>query len=251
MLENTEGNLEQVDAYIEAGQAVGVKHFLCVAVDLEDMPHILTYTSRYDCVTGSVGIHPNTRLDKEPDPETLLHYAKMDKIIALGETGFDTFRTQDENWQHQRFETHIQVAKAVNKPIIVHSRDAKKQTLAMMAYAAQEGVRGIWHCFSEDAEAAKQAISHGFMISFSGIVTFKNAPNLHEAAKTLPLESILLETDAPYLAPVPLRGKPNQPAYVSHTAQAIANLRGDTLQHIAQATTQNFERLFPGVHVDG
>ncbi len=247
MLEKTQETPEAVSEYLKAAHEAGVGHFICVAVSLNDMPHIMQYVQTYPNVFGSVGIHPNEKLTTEPDASRLLDYALQDKIIAVGETGLDYFRSTAPTWQKGRFEMHIDVAKQSDKPLIVHSRNACEDTLDMIQVAHNAGVRGVWHCFTEDKVAAFKAIDLGFYISFSGIVTFKNAHPIQEAAKALPLEGILLETDCPYLAPVPMRGKPNEPAFVAHTAQAVANLRGVSLAEITQATTENCKQLFGDV----
>ena len=214
-----------------------------VSIDLEHFPTLLGTAQRMDNVFASVGVHPNTPDNIVVDVETLTTLADDPNIIAIGETGLDYFRN-DGAWQEQRFRTHIQAAKETSKPLIIHSREAPKKTLQILREENAAAVGGIMHCFVEDWETAQQAMEMGFYISFSGIVTFKNAKTVQAVAKQMPLDRMLVETDAPYLAPVPHRGKTNQPAYVRHVAQFIADLRGDTFETIARVTTENFFRLF-------
>jgi len=233
------------DTLVAAAHAQGVSHLLSVSIDLEHFPTLLGIAQRIENVYASVGIHPNTSPDVQVDVPTLCTLADDPKIIAIGETGLDYFRSQgDIAWQQQRFRTHIQAAKEMGKPLIIHSRDAAEDTLRILREENAAAVGGIMHCFVEDWETAQQAIQMGLYISFSGIVTFKNAKALQAVAKQLPLERLLVETDSPYLAPVPHRGKTNQPAYVRYVAEFIAQLRENTLETIAQATTNNFFRLF-------
>ncbi|OQW93244.1 MAG: TatD family deoxyribonuclease [Beggiatoa sp. IS2] len=225
--------------------AQGVSHCLWVSVDLERFPKMLKTVQTFDNVFISLGIHPNTKLQQEPDVATLVTLANDPKVIAIGETGLDYFRSHgDMTWQKQRFRNHLQVAKEIGKPLIIHMREATQDTLEILRTENAAQVGGILHCFVEDWDIAQQAMDLGFYISFSGIVTFKQAKALQEVAKRLPLERMLVETDSPYLAPVPHRGKTNQPAYVRYVAQFIAELREESLEVVAQATTANFFRLF-------
>jgi TatD DNase family protein len=219
---------------------------LCVCVTLDKFPEILALAERYPFVSASVGIHPTEIVPNEPSSDTLLSLASHPKVVAIGETGLDYYRSEDEDmsWQQARFVTHINVAKQVKKPLIIHTRSAQQDTIALMKAHQADECSGVMHCFTEDWEMAQQALDLGFYISLSGIVTFKNATQVHEVAKKVPLDRLLVETDAPYLAPVPFRGKPNQPAYVYHTAQAIAELRGIDFDTVANATTENYARLF-------
>ncbi|MDM8561117.1 TatD family hydrolase [Candidatus Parabeggiatoa sp. HSG14] len=233
------------DTLIAAAHAQGVSHFLNVSIALDHFPTLLSIAQRIDNVFASVGIHPNTSSDMTVDVKTLKTMANDPNVIAIGETGLDYFRSQgDLTWQHQRFRTHIQAAKEVGKPLIIHSRDAAQDTLRILREENAVAIGGVMHCFVEDWETAQQAMEMGFYISFSGIVTFKNAKALQAVAKQVPLDRMLVETDAPYLAPVPYRGKTNQPAYVKHVAQFIADLREETFEKIANVTTENFFRLF-------
>ena len=223
----------------------GVERFLCVAIDMENVHAVLDIAQRFPNIYASVGVHPNEQGREEPSVEQLIALAANDKVIAIGETGLDYFRSEgDLSWQHQRFRHHIAAAKACNKPLIIHCREARDDTIRMLAEEGADEVGGIMHCFVEDLATAERAIELGFYISFSGIVTFNSAKELKEVAKALPAERILVETDAPYLAPVPYRGKSNQPAYVREVAEYIAELRGVSYEEIAQQTGENFNRLF-------
>jgi TatD DNase family protein len=223
----------------------GVSHLLSVGVELTHFPQLLAIAQNLDNVSISVGVHPNTRSETEPTVATLCQLADNPKVIAIGETGLDYFRSQgDLTWQQQRFRTHIQAAKAIGKPLIIHNREATADTLRILREENATTVGGIMHCFVEDWEIAQQVMEMGFYISLSGIVTFKSATLLQEVAKKIPLDRMLIETDAPYLAPVPYRGQINQPAYVKYVAEFIANLREEPVITIGQATTQNFWRLF-------
>ena len=223
----------------------GVERFLCVAIDMENIHAVLDIAQRFPNIYASVGVHPNEQGREEPSVEKLIALAANDKVIAIGETGLDYFRSEgDLSWQHQRFRHHIAAAKTCNKPLIIHCREARDDTIRMLAEEGADEVGGIMHCFVEDLATAERAIELGFYISFSGIVTFNSANELKEVAKALPAERILVETDAPYLAPVPYRGKSNQPAYVREVAEYIAELRGVSYEEIAQQTGENFNRLF-------
>jgi TatD DNase family protein len=231
------------ETLVAAAQAQGVSHCLSVAVNLEHFPTLLGIARRIDNVFASVGIHPNTKDNVGVDVNTLTALADDPCVIAIGETGLDYFRSQsDFLLQQQRFRTHIQAAREIGKPLIVHSREAALDTLRILR--EEHATVGVMHCFVDDWDIAQSVMDMGFYISFSGIVTFKNAKALQEVAKQVPLERMLVETDAPYLAPVPHRGKTNQPAYVRHVAEFIANLRGESFETIEQVTTQNFFRLF-------
>lgn len=236
-----EGDLERV---IEGARAQGVGHILNVCVSLKEFPTVLATAKRYPFVSASVGLHPNEQ-EEETSAEELGRLAQDDKVVAIGETGLDYYRsTGDMEWQKQRFREHILAAKETDRPLIVHSRQAKEDTLRLLKEESAEQVQGVLHCFTEDWDMAKQALDLGFYISFSGIVTFRNAATVQEVAKRMPLERILLETDSPYLAPVPNRGKPNEPAFMVHTAQFIATLRGIDFEQVALETTANFFSLF-------
>jgi len=222
-----------------------VGHALCVSVTLDKFPEVLALAEQYDNFYASVGVHPDYEDIEEPSFETLVALADHPKIVAIGETGLDYFRlTGDLEWQRKRFRTHIRAAINVGKPLIIHTRSAAEDTLRIMKEEGAYQVGGVMHCFTETLDVALAAIDMGFYISFSGIVTFKNALQLKEVAQAIPLEKMLVETDSPYLAPAPFRGKTNQPAYVKYVAQEIANLRGNSLNEVMQATTKNFFTLF-------
>lgn len=224
----------------------GVDHMLCVCVTLTKFPEILAIAKEYAQVSASVGLHPTEMTENEPSADILLQYAQHKEVVAIGETGLDYYRSADEDmsWQRERFRTHINVAKLSKKPLIIHTRAAQTDTIALMKSERANDIGGVMHCFTEDWEMAKQALDLDFYISISGIVTFKNALQVQEVATKVPLHRLLIETDAPYLAPVPYRGKPNQPAYVKHTAEFIAQLRGISFEEVASATTQNYVDLF-------
>ncbi len=237
----------QLDGALENAKANQVGHMLCVSIALETFPNLLTIAEDCAEISVSVGVHPNESDCQEPDADELLRLAQHPKVVAIGETGLDYFRSQgDLTWQHNRFREHIQAAKACNKPLIIHTRDSTADTLKVLAEEGADEVGGVMHCFVEDWESAQKAMDLGFYISFSGIVTFKTAGDLREVAAKVPLDRILIETDSPYLAPVPFRGKANQPAYVRHVAACIAELRGLSFERVAELTTDNFFRLFRG-----
>jgi len=222
-----------------------VGHALCVSVTLDKFPEVLGLAEQYANFYASVGVHPDYEEIEEPTVEALVKLANHPKVVAIGETGLDYFRLQgDLAWQRERFRTHIRAAIIADKPLIIHTRNAADDTLRIMREEGVERVGGVLHCFTESLAMALSAIEMGFYISFSGIVTFKNALEIKEVAKQIPLDRLLIETDSPYLAPVPFRGKINQPAYVKHVAQEVANLRGISLNQVAEATTANFFRLF-------
>ena len=208
---------------------------------------MLQLADRSENISASVGVHPNTPLEvtEEPSVDTLAALADHPKIVAIGETGLDYYRTScDVDRQRERFARHIRAARCVQKPLIVHTRSASGETIELMKSEEARGAGGVMHCFAEDWDTAKAALDEGFYISFSGIVTFKSAQTLRDVAQKVPLDRILVETDAPYLAPVPLRGKTNEPAYVKHTAECLAEIRQMDLDSFADLTTENFFRLF-------
>jgi TatD DNase family protein len=218
---------------------------LCVSVNLADFPQVLSLAEQYPHIYASVGVHPDYENVEEPNVAQLVALAQHAKIIAIGETGLDYYRlTGDLDWQRERFRTHIRASRECGKPLIIHTRSAAEDTLRLMAEEGAEQAGGVMHCFTENWEVAKGALDMGFYISFSGIVTFKNALQIKEVAQRVPLDRILIETDSPYLAPVPYRGKLNQPAYVKHVAEEIALLRGISVAEVGQQTSENFARLF-------
>ena len=228
-----------------AMQNNGVSHALCISVTLPDFPQVLALAENNTNFYASVGVHPDYENIQEPTVDELLRLANHPKIIAIGETGLDYFRlTGDLEWQRTRFRTHIRAAIACGKPLVIHTRNAAEDTLRIMREENAQLVGGVMHCFTENFEVAQQAIALGFYISFSGIVTFKNASSIKEVAKQVPLNRLLVETDSPYLAPMPYRGKTNQPSYVKYVAEEIAQLRDISFEAVATASTENFFRLF-------
>ena len=239
------------DIVIAAARNNGVCHMLCVAVDLETFPQIAELAAREACVSASVGVHPNSRDGSDPASDELCRLADNDHVIAIGETGLDYFRSQgDLHWQRERFRRHIRAACDLGKPLIIHSREAKADVMGILEEEGAARVGGIMHCFVDDWETAQRAMDLNFYISFSGIVTFRNAVDLQQVARMVPLSRMLVETDAPYLAPVPFRGKENQPAFVRHVAEAIAVLHETDPAEVAAATSANFRTLFPAAIPD-
>jgi TatD DNase family protein len=236
-----------------------VTHALCVSVDLPDFPQVLALAEQYPHISASVGVHPDYVDTPEPSVEQLVALADNPRIVAIGETGLDYFRLEgDLEWQRERFRTHIKASRITRKPLIIHTRAASEDTIRIMqeegAGTDKGGVAGVMHCFTESLEVAEAALAMGFYISFSGIVTFKSAKDLQAVAKAVPLERILIETDSPYLAPIPHRGKMNEPGFVRHVAEYLAVLKDVPLSQVAQQTTDNFFNLFNVVrdnaHVD-
>ncbi len=222
-----------------------VTHALCISVDLRDFPRVLAVAESAPYLFASAGTHPDYEDTEEPTVERLVALADHPKVVAIGETGLDYFRlTGDLEWQRERFRVHIRAARAAGKPLVIHTRSAADDTLRLMNEERAGEARGVLHCFTESWEVAAAAIDQGFYISLSGIVTFKNAKALHDVARRIPLDRLLIETDSPYLAPVPFRGKTNEPAFVAHVAARVAELRGVTVDEIGDATTDNFFRLF-------
>jgi TatD DNase family protein len=222
-----------------------VEAALCVSVNLADYPQVLALAEQYPHIYASVGVHPDYESVEEPTVERLVDLAQHPKVIAIGETGLDYYRlTGDLDWQRERFRNHIRASIACGKPLIIHTRSSAEDTLRIMAEEGAEKAGGVMHCFTENWEVAQAALDMGFYISFSGIVTFKNALQIKDVAQRVPLDRILIETDSPYLAPVPFRGKLNQPAYVKHVAEEIALLRGMSAAEVGLCTSENFKRLF-------
>ena len=235
--------------FMAAAKAQQIDQMLCISIDLEAWPDMVELVAPYDSVYLSVGVHPNETEGEDPSVERLMALADTPKVIAIGETGLDYFRSEgDLDWQHQRFERHIEVSKMTGKPLIIHTREAGQDSLDVLAKQGADQVGGIIHCFTEDWAYAEYALDLGFYISFSGIVTFKNAKQIQEVAKKVPAERFLIETDSPYLAPVPHRGKPNYPTYVRYVAEYLAQLRETSVDDIAQQSSENFHRLFPTTH---
>ena len=219
---------------------------MTIGVTLEEAPQVLAIAEAHDQVFASVGVHPEYADHQEPDVDTLCALAQHPKVLAIGETGLDYHWHKDRpEWQRERFRVHIRAAKAMKKPLVIHTREAAEDTLAILKEEGASEVGGILHCFTESLAVAEAAIALGFYISISGIVSFKKAEQVHEVARSIPLDRLLVETDSPYLAPVPYRGKPNEPAYVKHVAEAIADLRQISYAEVAEASSRNFLRLFP------
>ncbi|MDD5388873.1 MAG: TatD family hydrolase [Gallionellaceae bacterium] len=227
-------------------RAAQVSHALCVSVNLENFPRVLALAEAHDNLFASVGVHPDHDEGREPTVEELVALAAHPRVVAIGETGLDYYRlNRDEvDWQRARFRTHIRAAGAAGKPLIIHTRSAAEDTLAIMAEEGAATPGGVMHCFTESWEVAEAALAMGFYISLSGIVTFKSAQDLKEVARRVPLDRLLIETDSPYLAPVPHRGRRNEPAYVRHVAEEIACLKGIPLEEVAAASSHNFFTLF-------
>ena len=226
-------------------RAASVTHALVISVELPDFPRVHGLATAHDNLYATAGTHPDYADTPEPDVATLVGLAGEPKVVGIGETGLDYYRlTGDLAWQRERFRTHIRAARECGKPLVIHTRSAADDTLAIMKEERAGEAGGVMHCFTETWDVASAAMDLGFHISFSGIVSFKNAAALHEVAKRVPLERMLIETDSPYLAPVPFRGKTNEPAYVVHVAEAIAKLRGIDVAEVARATSANFFRLF-------
>ena len=222
-----------------------IAHMLCVAIDLEGSPEIIQLAKTHQMVSASVGVHPNTELENTLSVKEITEIAGDSEVVAIGETGLDYFRSEgDLAWQRERFRTHIQAAKELKKPLIIHTREAKEDVIQILKEEQADVVGGVMHCFVDDIETAKKAIDMDFLISFSGIVTFKNAKPLQEVAKQVPIEHMLVETDAPYLAPTPFRGKTNQPAYVKYVAEFIAELKEISFDTVAEQTSLNYENKF-------
>lgn len=234
-----------IDLHLAQMEENKVTHALCVGVDLENLPQVLALAEEHDNLFASVGVHPSHEEGEEPTLERLLELSQWEKVVAIGETGLDYYWHKDQpEWQRERFRTHIRAAKQAGLPLIVHTRESAADTLLILREEGASEVGGVMHCFTESWAVAEQALEMGFYISFSGVVTFKSAVELKEVAKKVPLDRLLIETDAPYLAPVPFRGKLNHPALVRHVAECIADLRGVPLHEIATASTDNFFRLF-------
>ncbi len=245
-------NMLNLDAYegdlgalIERAKSVGVEYILCVGVDLIHAPVVIGIAECFENVFASVGLHPSEKINREPTVEELVKLADHPKVVAVGETGLDYYYNKEGlEVMRERFRTHVQAARQVKKPIIVHSRSAPEDTICILREEKAAEVGGVMHCFTEEWVLAEQAMDLGFYISFSGIVTFKNAKNVVAVAEKVPLERLLIETDAPYLTPEPHRGKPNEPQYVKFVAERIAEIKKLSFEAVALQTTQNARQLF-------
>ena len=230
-------------------EKANVKHALCVSVDLPDFPKVLKLAEDYPHLYASVGVHPDYEDTPEPSFEFLVETAKHPKIVAIGETGLDYYRMGDRSyesmeWQRERFRTHIRAAIASRRPLIIHTRSASEDTLRILEEEGASQIGGVMHCFTESLDVAQAAIKMGFFISFSGIVTFKSAKDLQETCRQVPLDKLLIETDSPYLAPTPYRGKTNEPAWVAQVGEFVADLKGVSVDQLAKQTSDNFFECF-------
>lgn len=237
----------EMDQVIDKARANGVEHMLCVCIELSDLPALYKISAMFPNISISVGVHPNTEIAEEPDALKLIELSNHPACIAIGETGLDYYRITTEEareFQRQRFREHIRAALSTSKPLIIHTRQAAEDTLLLMKEENAETIGGVMHCFAENWEIAKRALDLNFYISFSGIVTFKNATELRDVAKKVPSDRLLIETDCPYLAPVPFRGKQNHPALVKYVALEMSELRQVDYEIIARQTTDNFYRCF-------
>jgi TatD DNase family protein len=236
---------ENITDVLAQMQCNDVLSALCVSVNLADFPQVLALACQYPNIYASVGVHPDHEAVEEPTVARLVDLAQHPKIVAIGETGLDYYRlTGDLDWQRERFRKHIRAARACGKPLIIHTRSAAEDTLRIMQEEGAADIGGVMHCFTENWEVAQAALDMGFYISFSGIITFKNALQIKDVARRVPMSRMLIETDSPFLAPVPYRGKINQPAYVKHVAEEIALLRGISVAEVGLQTSENFARLF-------
>lgn len=230
-----------------------VTHALCISVTLEDFPRVLALAEQHPNLYASVGVHPDHEEGEDPTLERLVTLSNHPRVVGTGETGLDYYRLNgrsvaDMEWQRERFRTHIRAARQTRKPLIIHTRSSAEDTLRVMGEENAGEVGGVMHCFTESWDVARQSLDQGFHISFSGIVTFKSAADLQETARKVPLDRMLIETDSPYLAPVPYRGKTNEPAWVRHVGEFIANLRGIPVAQLAEQTTDNFFNLFKHIN---
>lgn len=242
---------EQLPELLARMRAARVGAALCISVTLPDFPAVLALAEQHRHLWATVGVHPDYPDIVEPDVATLVRLAAHPRIRAIGETGLDYFRlTGDLEWQRERFRVHIRAARATGLPLVIHTRAASADTLRIMAEEGADAVGGVMHCFTEDWATAQAAIEMGFCISFSGIVTFKSAQALREVAALVPDDRLLIETDSPYLAPVPHRGKTNEPSFVPHVAQQLAQIRNVPVEQIESLTTENFIRLFKVLRED-
>jgi TatD DNase family protein len=236
---------EDTDALLARMRDAQVTHAMCISVTYPEWPRVVALAERYDNIYATAGVHPDYEDIEEPTVASLLERAAHPKVQAIGETGLDYYRLQgDLEWQRERFRTHIRAARECNKPLVIHTRSASEDTLKIMREEKAHEAGGVMHCFTETWDVASAAMDMGFYISFSGIVSFKNAVELQAVAKRVPLERMLIETDSPYLAPVPFRGKRNEPSFVPHVASAIAKLRETDVETIGSTTSHNFFSLF-------
>ena len=246
----------QIDALREQMRQSRVDRALVISTTLEEFPQVHALALRYDNFWATVGVHPDNEGVQEPSVQDLQERAALPRVIGIGETGLDYYRlgersVADMHWQRERFRTHIRAAQQCGLPLVIHTRSASDDTLAILREEGEDGragsAGGVFHCFTETEAVARAALDLGFYISFSGILTFKSAADLRDVARWVPLDRLLIETDSPYLAPVPHRGKTNQPAWVAHVAEQVAQIKGLSVQAIGEATSANFERLFKAI----
>jgi TatD DNase family protein len=248
-----EGLTDRIDDVRAAMAAAQVDRAMTICTTLEEFDAVQGLAQRFDNIWATVGVHPDNEGVREPTEQDLLNGAARPRVLAIGETGLDYYRLngrsiEDMAWQRERFRTHIRAAKRCGKPLVIHTRSASADTLRLIDEEGGEQAGGVFHCFTETVAVARAALDRGFYISLSGIVTFKNAAELRDVARLVPMERLLIETDSPYLAPVPHRGKPNQPAYVAHVAAFLAELKGVSIEELGQTTSANFDTLFrPGL----
>jgi TatD DNase family protein len=241
--------LARIDDIRADMHAADVDRALCICTTLEEFDAVHGLATRFDNFWASAGVHPDNEDVHEPTVDQLVALAARPKVVAIGETGLDYFRLNgrsiaDMEWQRERFRVHIRASRISGKPLVIHTRSASQDTLDVLREEGEGSARGVFHCFTETMEVARAALDLGFLISFSGILTFKTAQDLREVARWVPLDRCLIETDSPYLAPVPFRGKTNSPAWVPHVARQLAELKGLAVEEIAHATSRNFEALF-------
>lgn len=241
---------DRLDEVLDAMSAARVSRALCICTTIEEFEQVHALAIEHPNLWATVGVHPDNEAVLEPDVAALVERAMRPRVVAIGETGLDHYRIGERTvaqmaWQHERFRVHIRAARQVGLPLVVHTRSASDDTIRILREEDAEAAGGVFHCFTESMEVARQALDLGFYISFSGILTFRNAQSLREVAAFVPIDRCLIETDSPYLAPVPHRGRPNMPAHVVHVAAELARIKGMELQDLAQVTSVNFDRLFP------
>lgn len=246
----------QIPTILQAMNEAKVDRALCISTTLEEFPAVHELAVKHPQLWATVGVHPDSEGVLEPEVDDLLRLGRLPRVLGIGETGLDYYRLNgrsvaDMHWQRERFRTHVRAARQLGKPLVVHTRSAASDTLSILKQEGEDGsagsVGGVFHCFTEDSDTARQALDLGFYISFSGILTFKSAQDLRDVASWVPLERLLIETDSPYLAPVPYRGKTNNPSYVPKVAEVLATLRNVSIEEMAQITSRNFETLFKEV----
>lgn len=236
---------QEISQFVHEAENAGLVHMMCISIDLEAYPGMCDLVAGFPNISITCGVHPNVTQGRDPSEDELVELAGNPRVVGIGETGLDYFRSEgDLEWQRSRFRNHIRAAKRLQKPLVIHTRDAKEDTLAILDEENAGEVGGVLHCFTEDWDMAVRAMDMNFHISFSGIVTFKNAQSVKQVAQKIPEDRYLIETDSPYLAPVPHRGKPNYPMYVRHVAEHVAELRGQNTNKVADVSARNFYALF-------